>query len=114
MRQYVTFDKIDGNLVIALLPAGREEIADAEDNSINSDAFILDLFEHPLCNGWTEVKPEEIGALTASPILTDDFQRDDDGKLIKVGRVFWFPSYQIECPVETLRDRGEVIFSRAD
>ena len=114
--RYVEFRKKNVNLAITLTPAGRDFIAEAvaEGKNICSDAFMDDLFEHPLCNGWNRVKPEELAALTSSPIVTDDFQRDNHGKLVKVGRVYWFPNYQIESPVETLRDAGEVEFTGVD
>ena len=112
-RSLVEFSKRGGNLVITLTPAGREVIAHAEADgqNIDSDVFMADLFEQPLCNGWEPVRPEEIAALTSAPIFTDEAERDDHGQLVKVGRVYWFPNYQIESPVQTLRDKGEVVFT---
>ena len=111
--QYVTFTKENGNLVVTLTPEGKQEIAEAiaDEKNIGSDDFMLNLFEHPLCNGWSEIRPEDIGALTSSPIFSDEATFDDDGNLKSVGRVYWFPNYQIESPVETLNEYGRVIFT---
>lgn len=64
-------------------------------------------------NGWTSVEPEWIGALTDAPIVTDDFTLDDAGKYEVNGRVWWFPNYMMEDPVETLLEKGAVVFTCA-
>lgn len=64
-------------------------------------------------NGWYVVAPEMIGALTEAPIVSDDVSFDDDGKIDHIGRVWWFPNYMVECPVETLAEKGSVIFTLA-
>ncbi|MGI9061916.1 MAG: hypothetical protein ACR2H5_25460 [Ktedonobacteraceae bacterium] len=39
-------------------------------------------------NGWSWVRPEDIGALTDAPILSDDIEYDDHGDVVSVGTVF--------------------------
>lgn len=76
-------------------------------------------FGYLLCNGWEWLAPEDIGALTDAPILSNCMSRDDDGTMTahsECGRecgIFWFPNYMVEDPLETLRDKGEVFFTRA-
>ncbi len=108
----VEFKKQNGNLVITLTNLGREFIDDALANgtNIDSDEFMTDLFEGKLCNGWELLRPEEIGALTGAPILSDETERDDSGSLKKLGRVYWFPNYQIESPIRTLWEKEIVTF----
>jgi len=62
---------------------------------------------------WEFVRPEEIGALTSSPIIAecDGLDRDEDGELIAVGKVAWFPDYAIADPWEELRNTGRTIFT---
>ena len=110
--QYVDFTKKNGNLVVTLTPEGKQEIADAiaDSKNIGSDDFMLELFEYELCNGWGVVNPEDVGALTDSPLFSDETVFDEDGDFESVGRIYWFPNYQIESPVETLYEKGEVIF----
>ena len=73
---------------------------------------ILEIMGAP--SGFALVPPEAIGALTDSPILVrnDDYTGEDNGtfKVYENVRVWWFPSYQIEDPIETLREKGTVTF----
>ena len=113
--KYVNFAKKNGNLHITLTPEGKQEIQDAisDGKNIDSDDYFRELCEHPLCNGWSEVNPEDVAALTSSLIFSDELEWDDDGEILTVGRVYWFPNYQIESPVETLRANGWVVFQGA-
>lgn len=65
---------------------------------------------------WEFVRPEEVGAMTDSPIIAecDGIDRDDDGELVKVGKVAWFPNYQITDPWESLRNIGRTVLTLAD
>ena len=45
------------------------------------------------------VKPEDVGALTSSPIIQ-----------AKNGDVWWFPGYMIDDPWQELKNKGRVIF----
>ncbi len=62
---------------------------------------------------WEFVRPEEVGALTDSPIIAecDGLDRDDDGELTAVGKVAWFPDYAVRDPWEELRNRGRTVFA---
>src|SRR5687767_457297 len=112
-HRYTDFAIINDKLVIALTPQGREviETAHAEGENTDSEQFMHDLFEWHTCNGWEWIAPEEIGALTDAPILSDSVERDDQGRLMKVGDVYWFPNYQVESAVQTLHDTGKVTFA---
>lgn len=61
------------------------------------------------------ILPEWIGALTSAPIFSDELDYDggDTDTVSHVGRVWWFPDYQILDPMRILLDTGEVIFPRA-
>jgi hypothetical protein len=59
------------------------------------------------------VEPEDVGALTDAPIITDDMEYADDGARIVRGRVWWFPDYCIRDPMEELARKGRVIFQAA-
>lgn len=87
----VTLKKTKDNLLI--YPDDLETLAECRDLS--------EAFESALCNGWEWIAPEEIGALTSGEIITDDSSRDDHGKLIAIGRVYWNAEY--EC-LDTLAD----------
>lgn len=63
------------------------------------------------------VAPENVGALTDSPILaeSDSFHYEDSGlfSLHDGARLFWFPNYMIRDPWEELKNHGRVEFEEA-
>lgn len=64
--------------------------------------------EYQLCNGWQNIQPDTIGAMTDSEwILTEDAEQDDNGNYVSVGRVYWDDSYMIRSPVIELLTNGE-------
>src|SRR4051812_18821518 len=99
----------NGNLEVALTAEDdRDEVRERM-----SGYNWTDIFEQEFCNGWGPVPPEAIGALTDAPILTDDLSVEDDGTPVVLGRVWWFPNYQVEDPAETLANEGRVVFTLA-
>ena len=63
---------------------------------------------------WDFILPEEIGALTSAPISSDDCERTDEGELVRVGRIFWFPNYMIIDPIEAARTPEGALFELAE
>lgn len=64
------------------------------------------------------VPPENIGALTEAPILTDEYDMSDGGddrnwRPYPDAGVWWFPDYMVTCPWEQLAWRGRVLFRNA-
>lgn len=117
MRRLTSFT-IDhaGNLRIELTDAGREDwaeiVAEREAHGIDS-AFLL-LIEHQLCNGWEILTPEEIGALTSSIILAEEAERDEDGDLVSIGRIYWNPRYQVDDEIERMESDGFLVYESAN
>jgi hypothetical protein len=108
MIRYTELTKTeDGNLLITLTDEGREKIQDAES--------VLELLEWHLCNGWSHLFPENIGALTdCDLIISDDAEQNDDGDMTHVGRFYWHEAYQVEDPLETLRNTGTFTLTGTD
>jgi hypothetical protein len=100
-------------LRLTLTAAGRQAIEDEELLTAPTNDALARLLEWPLANGWEWIAPEEISALTCAPILSDDAERDDDGTLVAITTVYWFPNYQIISAVEELAKRGYVEFELA-
>ena len=73
-----------------------------------------ELFEYQLCNGWDFVSPEDFGALTEAPILSEEIIYTDEGEVERVGVVYWFPDYMIIDIIEQLIKNGEVVFLREE
>ena len=108
----------NGDLKFTLTGEAREEAIENHESGGYLWRDVGDLVcEHDMtANGELYiVLPEWIGALTDSPIFTDELEYDggDTDTVSHVGRVWWFPDYQILDPMQILLDTGEVIFQRA-
>jgi hypothetical protein len=100
-----------GNLLLTADNASRAALADAyhyggyqRARMLVSEAFHEQLYF---------VQPEDIGALTEAPILTDDLVYEDNGSCTVHGKIWWYPSYAVSDPFEELKNRGRVIFTYA-
>lgn len=51
--------------------------------------------------------------LTSAPCIAEGMDILDGGKREIVGRFWYYDNYQIDCPLEKLRDTGEVVFTLA-
>jgi hypothetical protein len=115
---YIEIEKSEDGITLKLTPEGREELKDLRiDGGMNwaksHDAIFADMLEDHLVNGWEFIPPEDIGALTASPILSDEVVRDDSGMLVSLGQVYWFPDYAVRSELDELYEAGEVFFPAA-
>jgi hypothetical protein len=63
---------------------------------------------------WTFARPEDIGALTSAPVLSDEVEQDEHGTVTRVGRVFWWAQYEVKDAVETLLRDGQILLTRGD
>ena len=106
-------EKEDGNLEIVLTDDGRQEIVELQELP-EEEAMSTLLEDHMANSSWEWLAPEEIGALTSAMILTCDAERDDEGKLERVGRVYWDSSYQVQSTVEELAKSGRVTWAGAE
>ena len=113
---YVDLQKASkGTLKISLTDDGRHALGRFEQirDQHGIDAAIRGLLEGHLCSGWEEILPEEIGALTSAMLLSDDVQRDDDGRITRIGRIYFNPSYQVMDEIRELRERSCVVLDSA-
>lgn len=110
---YVDLVKEAGDLDIRLSARGRIEFADIEAirDTLGTHEALYRLLEDHLANGWEMVQPEEIGALTSAPILSDEIERNEEGKITSADRVYWYPSYQVSDVIAELRAQGMVLFT---
>ena len=110
---YVDLEKTpDGNLAIRLNANGRRHFADIREQRdvLGINAAVCALLEDHLCSGWEMVPPEDIGALMAAPILSDELVRDDEGRVTEAGRVFWYPEYQVTDEIEEIQKKLFLLF----
>lgn len=87
-----------GHLVIRADDQARQDI---EDEGYD-ESDLGEVLEDVTSNGLQNVDPNEIGALTDAPILTDG------------ERYWWYPQYETQSIVLELLSNGLVIFQKAD
>jgi hypothetical protein len=118
MQKYLDISILEnGNLSIEITPEGKEELETIKERNQNYSGIWDDLLESYWTNGsFTPIQPEEIGALTSSPIIGLNIDRDDEGKIIPdaSNKFWWFPEYQVIDEFEKLLNDGKVVLSAAD
>jgi hypothetical protein len=117
-QQYVNIEKRPNCIRLTLTAEGKVFVQEAIDDgttNVESDSFLSDLLEYNTSNGWTLVKPEDVGALTSAPILSDDFDRDENtDKLRRMGEHYWHERYQIESAITEMVVEGYVDFQKGE
>ena len=104
----------DGNLEIRLCDGEAVEIDWDDLTSYGESAAFAELIEPLRANSeWDVVQPEDVGALTDAPIISDGVSHPDSGRVAVWGNVWWFPNYQVTDPIEVLRRDGRVVFEAA-
>ena len=108
----------NGNLTLRPTPEGVTEAKDMLElrdvRKRGSLADEADMLEWHISNGWDYVQPEEIGALTDATIISRDVERDDNGDLVRVGRVYAHMNYAVEDPIKTWANGKDVFFQGAE
>lgn len=109
--------KPNGNLLISAEAQDKEMLTEMKERNGDNDlAFLTDLLEE---TGWEPngqllaVQPEDLGALTEAPILTNDRTIEDDGTVTVPGKVWWFPDYMVINFADELIDQGFTEFTAA-
>ena len=97
---------------IVLLQEAKDDVQEIASQEVDADSKLSETIEWQLCNGWSLVRPEEIGALTDAPILSEEIEHDDQGNVLKVGMVYWYPQCEVLDPVEQLLENGYIEFVR--
>lgn len=110
-------NKLYGNpyLRITLTEDGKQECTEwYEDrgDDFNGEELFHNLLEYELCNSdWELVGAEELGALTSNPyLLSQEVERNEEGELTKVGKVFYYNYYVLRDPVYDMIQDGYVDF----
>ena len=64
--------------------------------------------------GWglSELRPEQVGALTESLIFGSNVVFGAGDTVVSLDDVFWYPNYEAVDPIDALAANGEVTFTR--
>ena len=106
----------NGNLEITLGRGDKNDTRELFERTPDDRLFMSELLEK---TGWTpngrlfQLKPEDVGGLTDSPIITDDRDIEDDGAVTVHGQVWWYPNYQVKHFGEELLKTGRAVFQLA-
>lgn len=105
----------NGNIKLTFTEEGLKEVKELIENdgidALQPDDLLWDMLEHNLCNSdWERVLPEEIGALTDAPIISDEVTRDEQGKIITAGVVYAYMDYQVSAPLQVMLEKGHCIW----
>lgn len=106
----------NGALTFILEEGERDDIQNMIDNARNDLDHevlynMLDMYGYLGNAVLTPIKPEDVGALTDAPMLSDDVEHGEDGERLVRGQVWWFPNYAIESFAHTLMKAGSVTFA---
>lgn len=107
----------NGHLNLIAEPEDAEMLSDLFDRHGHNDTeFLAHLFESTGLspNGQLHlVNPCDVGALTDAPIVSDEVCRNEDGEVIRVGKLWWFPHYAIQSLPDRLVKDGQVLLASA-
>jgi len=82
--------------------------------SMGDDSAIVEMLDYHLGEGYEMLQPEELGALTAAPIVGYGVQRDDEGNFIDAEKVWWLANYALILVWEELKKGKKVVFQLAE
>lgn len=108
----------NGGLALYVEPEEQQELKWLSPEEIQQDDTMHHFLEPLTCNGLSWVAPENIGALTDAPILSEscgDCGSHTGGKMIYPAdaEFFYFDAYMLRSPLVDLRDKGRVFFNKA-
>lgn len=117
--EYIDLYRTTDGLTLKLTNAGREALqeyvlaTDPIEWTKSPDEILWSLLEDYLERGWETIRPEEIGALTACNIITDEAERNEYGHLLNIGEVYAFADYAVKLEIEELYRHGFCVFMAA-
>lgn len=66
-----------------------------------------------LGNGWHEISPEDVGALTNADMVSDGVDHADDGSVTVYGDIWYWAHYALRCPVAEAVEDGYITLTLA-
>lgn len=115
---YTDFEVLpNGNLKISLNKNGKDDLIELKEKheKIGTLQIWWELNEGMFTNGYSEIQPEQIGALTSAPIISDGFIDEETTKEeFKQTKFWWFPNYMVIDEVAELFEKGFVIFDKVN
>lgn len=104
----------NGDLEISFGDFDLAEIKERVSEGDTSDNLMYEMFEHVIANGLMWVAPEDIGALTSAPILSDGDVNDNGSLDFGGSNIWWYPNYAVTSPMQEIAETGKVVFKNAN
>lgn len=108
---------IDKDCAQRLMIEDIEILQDIKDTCQGDDiASLVELLEAYQWRGngnLYDVFPDDVGALTDAPMLSNEVDFCEDGEIIVVGIVWWYPDYAVSNWLDVLIKNGNVVFTKA-
>lgn len=109
----ITLDAVDETERLELIEEINEKLEQMDDISLlfhGTDSYWTNGSYQPFDAG----KANPFVGLTNSPCVAESMTYDDEGNADIEGKHWWFPNYQVESFIDTLINKGSVIFTQAD
>jgi hypothetical protein len=106
----------NGDLKIMLEEHDDRDELQAMQERNDEHGFLAELLDYAdwSTGGFLEsVLPHQVGALTDAPLIAEDVEYDEEGKVLHTGWIWWFPSYETVSFAACLIATDSVIFKRA-
>jgi hypothetical protein len=116
---YANFEILpNGNLKISLTNEGKIELTEMQEQykeKWSDETMLREIIEHQLCNGWDWLSAGQVGALTDSPILSNDvIYNENTDEIESADHCWWYPDYMVTDFVQALLTDGHLIFTKGD
>ncbi len=99
----------NGMLRISRVRGQLREMRDFLKDNQNDHDFLWEFYESELCNGYSRVSPETIGALTDGVLIANEIVDDEttQAELDKI-TVWWHEAYQVQGLGNTILKQGYI------
>lgn len=108
--------KIEDNLDLTLVMENsddRDELSFYLQDYGSDDALAFILEDYSTNGSYTYFNPDNANpfvGLTHAPCIAEEMEFKDNGEKVIKGDFWYFERYALECPIETLIEKGRVTF----
>jgi hypothetical protein len=114
---YTTFSITNRwDLLITLSEEGRTYLQrrSVRDDRWSDTERFLELIDDHLQNGWYVIPLAQIRTTTKSVLLSQDVRYNEQGALVFVGDVYWYPKCELQPYIGTLLRTGSLLFEKGN
>lgn len=98
------------DLILQPTPSGTALASELMQQGFREHDGLQELINDHLEDNWDRVLPDEIGALTDAPIISQEVLRTNDGAIVFCGQVFYHELYEVESLLDSIASGQPVRF----